>query len=108
MNAGEIRKCDVCGQPVSGNTREGKRLDFHRIVIEHHVLDVKSLQQRVALSLYLGSEELAGVMGALERVSVCLARRELLICGPCMVDRLVELLDLGGRGREMPADKVPA
>ena len=108
MNAKDIRKCDLCGHAVSGNTRDGKRLDFYRVVFEHHLLDTPSIHQRMGLAQYLGSEQIAAAMGAPERVSVCFGRRELLICGPCMVEKLDGLLDLGERGKEMPADEVPA
>ncbi len=108
MNAKDIRKCDLCGHAVSGNTRDGKRLDFHRLVVERHLLDLQSLNQRMGLSMMVGSEAVADVMGAPERVSVCFGRRELLVCAPCMVEKLDGLLDLVERGKEMPADEVPA
>ena len=108
MNAKDIRKCDFCDQPVAGNTRDGKHLDFHRLVIEHHLLDVQSVNRRMGLSMFLGSEAIADVMGAPSQVSVCFGRRELLICSPCMLERFVDLLDLGEHGKEMPADEVPA
>ncbi len=108
MNAKDIRVCDLCGQPVAGNTRDGTHLDFHRLVVERHLLDVASVNQRMGLSMFLGSEAIAEAMGAPERVSMCFARRELLVCAPCMVEKLCERLDLSERGKEMPADKVPA
>ncbi len=108
MNAKAIRRCDLCDQPVAGNTRDGNHLDFHRLVVERHLLDVASVNQRMGLSMFLGSEAIADVMGAPERASICFDRRELLICSPCMVEKLDGLLDLGERGKEMSADEVPA
>lgn len=106
MELDEIRQCDFCGHPVAGNTRERKELQFQRIVVERHLLDVTSINQRMGLTMMLGGNEaIAAAMAPSSRVSICYSRRELMICNPCMYDRLGGLLELGDAGREMKPDK---
>lgn len=87
MKFSEIRRCDACGKPVAGNTRDGNRIDFRRVVLEHHILDLRSLHQRVGLTIMLGGNEpIAGAIGGDTRASVAASARELLVCAPCWED----------------------
>ena len=101
MRFSEIRPCDLCGKPVAGNTRDGYRIDFRRVVVETHILDLRSLQARAGLAMILGgSEPLAHAIGGDTRASVVASGRELLVCSPCWEDP-VELDVIEGRGRPL-------
>ncbi len=83
----ELRACDLCGSPVAGNTREGKTIDFRRIVVERHGLNVRAINERVGLAIQFGGNEaLAEVFGSQPEASIPISARELLICSPCWCD----------------------
>ena len=91
MKIEEIRACDVCHQPVSGKTRDGNAIDFHRIVLERHLLDLASLRQHSGLTMMLGSAQLASVMGPSNRGSFVINAHEVLVCNPCFYERFTVL-----------------
>ena len=105
MRFSEIRPCDLCGKPVAGNTRDGKRIDFRRVVVEAHILDLRSLQERAGLALMMGgSELLAAAIGGDARASVVASARELLVCSPCWLDLAETALNTAhheGKGRAL-------
>ena len=91
MKIEALRACDVCHQPVSGKTRDGNAIDFHRLVVERHLLDFASLKQHAGLSLMLGSAQLASAMGPSNRGSFVINAHEVLVCNPCFDERFTVL-----------------
>jgi len=110
MRYDQMRKCDFCDSPVSGNTRDGKRLDFHRVVVERLLLDVQSINARAGLAvMFGGNEAIASVFAPSGNAATVVASRELLICDPCWIEREFQVLhDLEGRGRELPTPEADA
>jgi hypothetical protein len=106
MKLDNLRPCDLCRQPVAGRTRDGQRLDFYRFEVEHHVLDLSTVREHLGLSLMLGSESLARAFASQERGSVAVSRRELLVCGPCVVEVWPQLSTQ--IGRELPTPEADA
>lgn len=101
-----LRPCDLCGSAVSGRTRDGNAMDFHRVVIEHHLLDMNALREHAVLSLMLaGSEALALAMGSQPNGTKPFAGRELFVCNPCWLEKLVGLVhaDEAAQGKELLA-----
>lgn len=90
-----LRPCDVCGNPVAGKTRDGHTLDFRRLVVERHFVDIRAIQEHAGLTLMLGSPELAMVVGSRANATIPLSATELVICNPCWypLDALVNALE---------------
>jgi len=111
----ELRPCDICKSPVTGNTRDVRTIDFHRIVIERHMLNPRAVQERAALEvMFGGNAALASVFSSRPKATHPIAGRELLICNPCWMDtarlgRMPEYVEGGegySKGREIPAPEV--
>lgn len=76
-----LRCCDLCGSPVAGNTRDGKTIDFRRVLVERHFLDHATLREHAGLTLMLGSSDVA--LGSRAVATKPLGVTELMICNPC-------------------------
>jgi len=103
LKMGDVRACDLCGSPVSGNTRDGKAIDFRRITIDRFMLNPQALQREIGMQMVCGSAEMARVMGPNENIAELFTSREFLICNPCAYDEpLLGLISSGeesGKGR---------
>lgn len=111
MNRRDLRACDLCQSPVALNTRDGQRLDFYRVEFEHHLLDMRTIREHAGLALMMGGNEvIADAFASRQQASVATSRRELLICGPCVLERLMPLLaaDEAKSGRALPTPEADA
>lgn len=97
-----LRPCDICKSPVAGNTRGGRTIDFHVVVIERHLLDPGAMSRHAGLAMMLGSDALAGVMGPNEDFTKLFDKREVFVCGACWTERHLYDLSEEGRGRDLP------
>ena len=90
-----LRPCDVCGSPVAGNTRDGRTIDFRRLVVERHFLDMNAIREHAGLTLMLGSPEVALAMGSQPDATKPMSVVELMVCNPCWytLDALNEALE---------------
>lgn len=108
MDFKEIRKCDFCDHAVAGNTRDGKSIDFYRLVLERLLLNVQAINERMGLAMMMGGNEaLAGAMASHDTVAVPWTRQEFLVCHPCWREKGFEALhDTGDKGKELPISEA--
>jgi hypothetical protein len=103
----DLRPCDLCGSPVAGKTRDGMNaIDLRRVFVERHLVNARAVRGHVGLSLMLGSEKLAHVMGSQEPATNLMSVVELVICNPCWYDRIETLEPMVARARDLGV--VPA
>lgn len=102
MKFADIRPCDLCDQPVSGKTRDGNNaLEFYRIVVERQILNVGALREHVGLSMMMGgNERMARAFASHDEISHPFERMETLVCFPCMLECLADLMQT--RGKRLP------
>lgn len=103
MKGDRLRPCDLCKSPVACNTRDGKAIDFHVVIVEHEVLNLPAIQRHAGLAMMLGSEQLAGVMGPNEDLSLVASRMEVFVCSPCWLEKRLYVLSEAA-GRDLPLD----
>jgi len=106
MKFEDLRACDLCKSPVAGNTRDGKTIDFYKLVVERNLLNARAINEHVGLTLMMGgSEQLARAFASQGNIAVPFTRREVLICFPCMTERPLSALfedDDKTVGKELP------
>ena len=98
MKAQELRPCDKCLGPVSGNTKTGKELTFRVVRTTRYALDVRAIQSHLGMTFLTGSEELARVFGSKPELAHALSTHETFLCEACF--NKLELYELPGRESE--------
>jgi hypothetical protein len=80
VKANEIRPCDVCKQPLMA----GGHITFHKITFERMAVNMRAVNDRVGLSMVLGSNALAEVFAPIADVADRVGDADhLLMCENC-------------------------
>lgn len=75
----ESANCQFCGQPF-GHT--GLPF-FWRVKLTRYGVDLDAIKRQSGLEMFLGSPELAGVMGPDEEMAKAIIEKEVTICEEC-------------------------
>lgn len=105
MKQADLTPCALCGK---GLMHDG-HIDFYRVTVERHFVDMAAVQRRHGLELMLGSAVLAGVMGPDEDLTIELPGTQTAnLCFDCALGhRVIELPDLLAEKVEAkPEDKA--
>lgn len=71
--------CPVCRNKLL----DGTSITFYRVKVERAIANPQAIRRHVGLSIFLGSEGLAAVMGADEDLLKVFDRREVMVHEPC-------------------------
>jgi hypothetical protein len=77
LRASELRKCDVCGQPLN-------HLIFYTVTLEQHGIKLDEARRAAGLEMMLGP--LAPHMGPDQEITQVLQTRQLILCSACFTD----------------------
>ena len=94
----EITTCACCGKGIGHN----RSLNFYRITIESHVVNLPAVQRQTGLEMMLGSAAIAAVMGPDEPMSMIFDEtKPAVLCFDCALNKSVVELAETLRGEEV-------
>jgi len=87
----ELCTCMICKEKIGRKPLPC----FWKVRMERHFLDMNAVNRLQGLSMFMGSAQLASVMGPDEPLSKGMGLNVGMICDECIMERLPELLEGG-------------
>ena len=85
MKQSEIKKCTVCGEGVMHDNC----MTFYTAKIEYMVVDIGAVQRQHGLEMFMGSGQLAAIMGTNEDIAKPIDSADIVICMTCAMQNSI-------------------